>query len=75
MMLESQCKLSFFQYLELKTKELKEKQKICESQINASELALIDFPELKSEILRRKNQLIQDIEKMKAYTDFLASLI
>lgn len=61
--------------LELKTKELKEKQKICESQINASELALIDFPELKSEILRRKNQLIQDIEKMKAYTDYLASLI
>jgi len=64
-----------FGKLELKTKELKEKQKICESQINASEQALIDFPELKTEILRRKNQLLQDIEKLKAYTDFLTSLI
>lgn len=64
-----------FGKLELKTKELKEKQKIYESQINASEQALIDFPELKTEILRRKNQLLQDIEKIKAYSDFLISLI
>ncbi|MDQ8997460.1 hypothetical protein RFH54_16135 [Acinetobacter soli] len=60
---------------ELKTKELKEKQKICENQIKASEQALIDFPELKTEILRRKNQLLQDIEKLKAYSEFLTSLI
>ena len=60
---------------ELKTKELKAKQKICENQIRASEQALIDFPELKTEILRRKNQLLQDIEKLKAYTDFLITLI
>lgn len=43
--------------------------------IKASEQALIDFPELKTEILRRKNQLLQDTEKLKAYTDFLTSLI
>ncbi|MBJ8440234.1 hypothetical protein [Acinetobacter junii] len=61
--------------LEFKTKQLKEKQKIYENQIKASEQALIDFPELKTEILRRKNQLLQDIEKLKAYTDFLTSLI
>lgn len=61
--------------LEFKTKQLKEKQKIYENQIKASEQALIDFPELKTEILRRKNQLLQDIEKLKAYTDFLISLI
>ena len=61
--------------LEFKAKQLKEKQKIYENQIKASEQALIDFPELKNEILRRKNQLLQDIEKMKAYTDFLISLI
>ncbi|HAV5546537.1 hypothetical protein [Acinetobacter baumannii] len=60
--------------LELKTKEIKEKQKICENQIKASEQALIDFPELKTEILRRKNQLLKDVEKLKAYTDFLTSL-
>ena len=61
--------------LEFKTKQLKEKQKIYENQIKASEQALIDFPELKNEILRRKNQLLQDIEKIKAYNDFLTSLI
>lgn len=61
--------------LEFKAKQLKEKQKIYENQIKASEQALIDFPELKTEILRRKNQLLQDIEKLKAYTDFLTSLI
>lgn len=61
--------------LELKTKQLKEKQKICENQIMASEQALKDFPEFKNEILRRKNQLLQDIEKLKSYTDFLTSLI
>lgn len=61
--------------LEFKTKELKEKQKIYENQIKASEQAIVDFPELKTEILRRKNQLLQDIEKLKAYTEFLASLI
>ncbi|QIO07294.1 hypothetical protein [Acinetobacter shaoyimingii] len=61
--------------LELKTKELKENQKIYENQIKASEQALIDFPELRTEILGRKNQILQDIEKLKAYTDFLASLI
>ncbi len=61
--------------LNFKTNELKEKQKICENQIRASEQALIDFPELKTEILRRKNQLLQDIEKIKAYSDFLISLI
>jgi len=60
--------------LGFKTKELKEKQKIYENQIKASEQALIDFPELKTEILIRKNQLVQDIEKLKAYTDFLISL-
>ena len=61
--------------LNFKTNELKEKQKIYENQIKASEQALIDFPELKTEILIRKNQLLQDIEKLKAYTDFLTSLI
>ncbi|MCF9046094.1 hypothetical protein [Acinetobacter nectaris] len=61
--------------LTFKTSELKEKQMIYENQIKASEQALIDFPELKTEILRRKNQLLQDIEKLKAYTDFLTSLI
>ena len=61
--------------LNFKTNELKEKQMIYENQIKASEQALIDFPELKTEILRRKNQLLQDIEKLKAYTDFLTSLI
>src|SRR5690606_993218 len=61
--------------LRFKTKELKEKQKIYENQIKASEQALIDFPELKTEILRRRNQLLQDIEKMRAYNDFLKSLI
>lgn len=61
--------------LEFKAKELKEKQKVYENQIRASEQALIDFPELKTEILRRKNQILQDIEKLKAYTDFLTSLI
>ncbi len=60
--------------LESKTKQLKEKQKIYENQVKASEQALTDFPELKTDILRRKNQLLQDIEKMKAYTDFLTSL-
>ncbi len=47
--------------LEFKAKQLKEKQKIYENQIKASEQALIDFPELKTDILRRKNQLLQDI--------------
>ncbi len=61
--------------LTLKTNELKQKQKIYENQIKASEQALADFPELKIDILRRKNQLLQDIEKMKAYNDFLTSLI
>lgn len=61
--------------LEFKAKELKEKQKVYENQIKASEQALIDFPELKTEILRRKNKILQDIEKLKAYTDFLTSLI
>lgn len=61
--------------LGFKTKQLKEKQKIYENQIRASEQAVIDFPELKTEIMRRKNQLLQDIEKLKAYTDFLTSLI
>lgn len=60
--------------LELKTKELKENQKIYENQIKASEQALIDFPELRTEILRRKNQLLHHIEKLKAYKDFLSSL-
>ncbi|MCI3942877.1 hypothetical protein MQX02_18200, partial [Acinetobacter baumannii] len=46
-----------------------------ENQIKASEQALIDFPELRTNILKRKNQLLQDIEKLKAYTDFLTSLI
>lgn len=64
-----------FGKLEFKTKQLKEKQKIYENQIKASEQALIDFPELKTEILRRKNQLLQDIEKLKAYNEFLKSLI
>jgi hypothetical protein len=40
--------------LKFKTKELKEKQKIYENQIKASEQALIDFPELKTEILEEK---------------------
>ncbi|TCB54401.1 hypothetical protein [Acinetobacter terrestris] len=61
--------------LGFKTKQLKEKQKIYENQIKASEQALIDFPELKTDILKRKNQLLQDIEKLKAYNDFLLSLI
>ena len=61
--------------LRFKSKELKERQKIYENQIKASEQALIDFPELKTEILRRRNQLLQDIEVMRAYNDFLKSLI
>ena len=61
--------------LNFKTNELKDKQKIYENQIKASEQALIDFPELRTNILKRKNQLLQDIEKLKAYTDFLTSLI
>ena len=61
--------------LKFKTKQLKNKQKTYEYQIKASEQALTDFPELKTEILIRKNQLLQDIEKLKAYTDFLTSLI
>ena len=61
--------------LNFKTNELKENQKIYENQIKASEQALIDFPELRTNILKRKNQLLQDIEKLKAYTDFLTSLI
>lgn len=61
--------------LTFKTNELKEKQKIYESQIKASEQALSDFPELKDEILRRKNKLIQYIEEIKAYKDFLTSLM
>ena len=70
-------KIFFFGFFELwiLTKEIKEKQKISESQIDASELALMDFPELRTNILKRKNQLLQDIEKLKAYTDFLTSLI
>ncbi|WP_343316415.1 hypothetical protein AAC899_00380 [Acinetobacter soli] len=61
--------------LTFKASKLKEKQKFYENQIKASEQALMDFPELKTEIMRRKNQLLQDIEKLKAYTDFLTSLI
>ena len=61
--------------LKFKAKQLKDKQKSYEYQIKASEQALLDFPELKTEILRRKNQLLHDIEKLKAYTDFLTSLI
>lgn len=61
--------------LNFKTSELKEKQMIYENQIKASEQALIDFPELKTEILRRKNQLLQDVDRLKAYNDFLTSLI
>lgn len=61
--------------LNFKTNELKEKKKIYENQVKASEQALIDFPELRTDILKRKNQLLQDIEKLKAYTDFLTSLI
>ena len=61
--------------LKFKTKQLKNQQKTYEYQIKASEQALTDFPELKTEILIRKNQLLQDIEKLKAYTDFLTSLI
>ena len=64
-----------FEKLRFKTKELKEKQKICENLIKASEQAFIDFPELKVDIFKRKKQLIQDVEKLKAYTDFLTSLI
>lgn len=72
---ESHTAIHDSEKLKLKTKELKEKQMIYENQIKASEQALIDFPELKTEILRRKNQLLHDIEKLKAYTDFLTSLI
>ena len=51
------------------------KQKVYERQIKASEQAVIDLSELKTEIMRRKNQLLQDIGKLKAYTDFLTLLI
>ena len=61
--------------LKFKTKQLKNKQKTYEYQIKASEQARADFPELKTAILRRKNQLLQYIEEIKAYNDFLASLI
>ncbi|SEL57871.1 hypothetical protein [Acinetobacter sp. DSM 11652] len=61
--------------LELKTKELKEKQKICENQIKASEQALIDFPELKSEILRKRKDLQKDVEQLEAYSSFINRLI
>lgn len=58
-----------------KTNELKEKQKSYENQIKASEQALIDFPELKTEIIKRKNKLNQDIESIKYYSEFLKSLL
>lgn len=61
--------------LTFKTNELKEKQKIYENQIKASEQALAEFPELKTEIFKRKNKLIQEVENIKAYNDFLKSLI
>lgn|SRR5690606_5715275 len=58
-----------------KTNELKEKQKNYENQIKASEQALIDFPELKTEIIKRKNKLNQDVERIKYYSEFLKSLL
>ena len=61
--------------LNFKTNELKEKQMIYENQIKASEQALIDFPELKTEIIKRKNKLNQEIERIKYYSDFLKSLL
>lgn len=61
--------------LELKTKELKHKQKICENQIKASEQALEDFPELKSEILRKRKDLQKDVEQLEAYSSFINRLI
>ena len=61
--------------LTLKINELKEKQKICENQIKASEQALIDFPELKSEILRKRKDLQKDLEQLEAYSSFINRLI
>lgn len=58
-----------------KTTELKEKQKSYENQIKACEQALIDFPELKTEIIKRKNKFNQNIEEIKYYSDFLKSLL
>lgn len=64
-----------FERIELKTEQLKEETKIFEKQIIASEQAIIDFPSLRNEIMQRKSQLLQDIEKLKAYNDFLVSLV
>lgn len=64
-----------FERIKLKTEQLKEERKIFEKQIMASEQAIIDFPSLRNEIMQRKNQLLQDIENLKAYNDFLVSLI
>lgn len=61
--------------LGFKTKELKEKQKVYENQIKASEQALIDFPNLKNEILRKRKELLIDLEQLKAYSLFLSHLI
>lgn len=59
----------------LKTKELLEKQKLYENQIRASEQALIEFPQLTCEIMKKKRQLLHDVEQLRAYADFLRSLI
>lgn len=60
--------------LESKTKELHSKQILLKQQITASEQALIDFPNLKHEILKQRNIVTNEIEQLSAYCDFLSSL-
>ena len=60
--------------LESKARELEAKQTLLEKQILASEQALIDFPNLKSEILKQRNLVTNEIENLMAYNKFLLSL-
>lgn len=60
--------------LENKAKELQAKQFTLEKQILASEQALIDFPNLKNEILKQRNLVTNEIENLMAYNNFLLSL-
>lgn len=60
--------------LENKAKELQAKQVTLEKQILASEQALIDFPNLKNEILKQRNLVTNEIESLMAYNNFLLSL-
>ena len=58
-----------------KKEELTEKKKECENQLNASEQALYDFPNLKNEILFRRKELLTELSQTDAYALFLNRLI